>query len=1159
LPQLSQPSHREVPEPRFASGPGGASGVVDGFLGVDVGSVSTNLVVLDSTGEKVLDGIYLSTRGRPVEVLAEGLAELRARFGRRLRLLGLGSTGSGRHLAAGLLGADVVQNEISCQLASALHHHPGTDTVIEIGGQDSKFIRAQEGRLVDFTMNKICAAGTGSFLEEEAQRLGVSIVDEFARLALSAERPPNLGCRCTVFVDTEVVNALAREEQIPDLCAGLAYAIARNYLERVVEGRPVGRHVVMQGGVASNRAVVAAFAQLLGQPVHVHPHGRISGAIGAALAARQWARARQPEQQTSAFRGFDVLESNRAPEVQTFECVRCENRCQVSRISVPTLESAKARLHFGDACERYAARDSGSSPSNNELPDLFAEREALMAGAAREVSRPRAVIGLPRASVLLGQLPFWVRLLSELGFQVRLSGRSSPATLELGSALLPAETCLPIKLSFGHVQQLLSESSSETAVNAVLIPALGQLTNWRGEGSILCPYTNGLPHMLAATLDRQRLLIPELDLVERDPAGMAEALTTVLARYGVTSARVEGALRVATAAQQSAMEQLRARGAAALSAHCHEAGPRVAVLGRPYTLGDAYLNLNLVRHLRRLGALAVPLEMLPLSDLEAGRTPWRFNRDLLRALQWLHLDCPDLHPIVLSSFGCGPDAFAFKRIGEMCGDRPLLELELDEHRAEAGLITRLEAFLDEIDQFRRRASSPDRASGATSTGRTVTRGLAECRGHRVWIPFMSDHAHAFAGAYRSAGLDAEVLPPPDDALLARAEWVSTGRECHPYTLLAADLDRVAERYRPGDLFFVPGSTLPCLIQQWDRGMEELLERKGVADLDLLNPTMAGHRDLLGLEGGFRLYSGLFAVDLLIRATCALRPYERSPGLTDALHAVNLRDLESALAGGDLGAALRRCAARLDSIDYDRSGATRPLVGVAGDIYCRINPAGNRNLFGRLERAGCEVWPAPFMVDIVEYGLIEDVRLALGRRQLRQVLHEGVMLALQQIGAWFVRRGLGSPQALVPPWGDRWRSVEALWREEPPLDVFAELARPYVGQHCNSLVRWNVAKMVDFARRGCCGIVNAVGQNCMVGTVSAAIARRIRSEHNGIPLVTLPYGSTPTDAERAALEAFIHQVKGWHARRNNPTSPRPATPTGIGFAPRVPTGFGSGSS
>ena len=257
-----------------------------GYLGADVGSVSTDLVLLDDQGE-VKATVYLPTRGRPLEVLKEGMEELFGRFPAGLEIKGIGTTGSGRYLAGEFLEADDIRNEITCQLAGTIPYFPDVDTIFEIGGQDSKFISLQEGRIKNFTMNKICAAGTGSFLEEQAEQLSVNIKDEFSALASQSASPLDLSCRCTVFMETELLQAVNRGSPLADATAGLAFAIVRNYLEKVVAENTVGDHIVFQGGVASNPAVVKAFMQILNKPVQVHPYNRVSGAIGAALIARQ--------------------------------------------------------------------------------------------------------------------------------------------------------------------------------------------------------------------------------------------------------------------------------------------------------------------------------------------------------------------------------------------------------------------------------------------------------------------------------------------------------------------------------------------------------------------------------------------------------------------------------------------------------------------------------------------------------------------------------------------------------------------------------------------------------------------------------------------------------------------------------------------------------
>ncbi|MHC4820021.1 MAG: BadF/BadG/BcrA/BcrD ATPase family protein, partial [Planctomycetota bacterium] len=294
------------------------------------------------------------------------------------------------------------------------------------------------GRIEDFVMNKICAAGTGSFLEEQADHLGVAIVDEFSRLAAASDAPSDLGCQCTVFMQSEVVAAQRRGTSTADLCAGLACSIAHNYLDRVVSGRPIGRSIMFQGGVANNPSVVAAFQQILGSTVRVHPYAKVSGAIGAALLVCE------ARPTITSFRGLDAC---RDQEVQSFECEACANRCQVNRILVE-----RHKVYFGDACERYSSRIVGHS--ENDMPDLVARWQEIEQRYLVPPAEPRGRIGVPRASTLLDQLPFWAPFFARLGYEVVPSQLSSQATLQAGQRRLPAETCLPIKLAFGHVQEL---------------------------------------------------------------------------------------------------------------------------------------------------------------------------------------------------------------------------------------------------------------------------------------------------------------------------------------------------------------------------------------------------------------------------------------------------------------------------------------------------------------------------------------------------------------------------------------------------------------------------------------------------------------------------------------------------------------------------------
>ena len=340
------------------------------YVGIDVGSISTNVVLLDEESQ-VVARRYLFTAGRPLEAVRRGLREVGQEVGHRVTVLGVGSTGSGRYLTGHYAGADVVRNEITAQARAAIEIDPTVDTIFEIGGQDSKYVNIYQGAIVDFAMNNACAAGTGSFLQEQADRLQIEIKDEFSRTAFAAPQPACLGERCTVFMESDLVHHQQQGAQKSDLTAGLAYSIAQNYLNRVVDGRNIGQNIFFQGGVAWNESVVAAFRQLTKRPITVPPNHDVTGAIGAALLAKE--ALLQGEYVVSNFKGFDL--ADRHYESQVFECKQCPNLCEVNKVVI----SNEMPIYFGARCDIFeeAGRKKNLAKA---IPDLFAERTAMLMG-----------------------------------------------------------------------------------------------------------------------------------------------------------------------------------------------------------------------------------------------------------------------------------------------------------------------------------------------------------------------------------------------------------------------------------------------------------------------------------------------------------------------------------------------------------------------------------------------------------------------------------------------------------------------------------------------------------------------------------------------------------------------------------------------------------
>ena len=1089
LPPLGAPDVAQAPEPHVD----GAE-PVRAFLGVDVGSVSTDLCLLSPEGE-VLDGIYLRTRGDPISVLREALGILRRRLGERLEVLGVGTTGSGRHLAGRLLGADVVKNEITCQLLGARHALPEVDTILEIGGQDSKYVSVAGERIVDFVMNKICAAGTGSFLEEQGLALGVAIENEFAELALSSRRPADLGSQCTVFMDAEAVGARHRGTPLPDILAGLAYSVASNYLERVVAGRRIGERVVFQGGVASNRAVLAAFEQLLDRPVTVHPQNRISGAIGAAVAAMEQMEA--TEQERSQFRGLDAAQQ---VEVRTFECRSCSNMCQVAR-----LDTGAGTAYFGDVCEKFTSRVIQQGDAGHSLPDLVGEVEDLLESYAGGEPR-RGVAGIPRASMMYDLFPFWATFLRSLGFSVVLPGRSTMRVLEQGNRRLTAETCLPIKLVYGQVAALLEQGEADF----VFLPAVIDVPDGDQGKSHLCPFEESVGFMVG-TFAADRLIVPTVSLASPSRRLVTE-LREKLSDHALTTDEISAALDLAQAAQEQYHATLRARGEQALGRH-H--GLAFALLGKPYNIVDAFENLNLARHLRKLGVLPVPMQMLPDErvDLSAqGLTiPWKYNRDIVQAMQALARN-GRLYPVVISNFGCGPDAFANKGLEQVAGDLPYLFLEFDEHRGEAGVVTRLEAFIDEVSHPTDRDRSPVMIHEAASPAGNIQ----EYRGRRVVMPHFADHAWAYLGALKYAGVDAVLLPPPDAETVACGERTSSGKECHPYVIIAGDLVKHLDRgtIRDGDVFFFPGTDSSCLLHQYGSAMRQVLQQRGVTGVEVLSTGGAGQLELLGIRATTVLGRGLLACDQLAKLKRQVRPHASDVARVDRLFDDVFPLLAQTLAEDRLGDALKPLVRELDDLELDPT--PRPVVGVAGDPYTRVHTFGNTGMFDRLEQLGLEVWPAPFLVDNVEFGW---------RRQLSMGIDDGRYLDAMSAAMLFARKELEELRVRYLLGGKVSRSTEPGYR-----DVLF-LAAPYVDPGANETLLLNVAKMAHFAQNGASGVINAISINCMLGTVSASLTEKIRANHHMIPITTISYTGKPSSEIDARLEAFAHQVKGFASRRD----------------------------
>lgn len=1071
---------------------------IDCYLGVDVGSISTNIVLIDSN-RNLIARCYLMTKGRPLDAVKQGLREIEDEVGDTVRILGAGTTGSGRYLTADFIGADVVKNEITAQATAAAAIDPDVDTVFEIGGQDSKYIFLENGTVVDFQMNKVCAAGTGSFLEEQAESLGISIKKEFGNLAISSKGPVPLGERCTVFMKSDLVHHQQRGAPKADLVAGLSYAIAQNYLNKVVEDRRVGGHIFFQGGVASNLGVVAAFEKILDKKVTVPNHHDVTGAIGVALIAM-----RERNWEKTSFKGFRLSEVGYA--IKTFECRACPNQCEIKKVSIKGEKS----LFYGGRCERYEKRTNSSSYCN--LPDLFKEREDLLLSFAKidkNTGAYRGKIGIPRTLHFHDILPFWGTFFSELGFEVVVSDPTNKQILHQGIEKIAVETCFPVKAAYGHVFNLV-----EKGIDKIFLPSTINMPQGHhsSKSTTVCPYVQTIPYTIQSSIHFEEHGIELLRPIIYLGGGRRKLECELLKlgkQLGIHRREIYRALDSAIYAQKRFEQVLQKRGEAILSSLDKKA---IVIVSRPYNGYDPGMNLRLPQKLRELGILAIPSDFLSLDNAgkkeDMEKMYWSYGQRILSVAQIVKND-PRLYAVYITNFACGPDSFIIHFFKDILQGKPYLEIEIDEHSADTGVVTRLEAYLDSLKNF-----PLDKAFSKEMKKAPFRKVYAYKR--TVYMPNMSDHAYTVAAAFEACGVEACVLPESDEETLDWGRRLTTGKECYPCILTTGDMAKwiMKPGFNPEKAaFFMPSGEGPCRFGQYHRFQRLVLDSLGYGDVPIYSPNQDNgglYKELGMVTDGFtRLaWQGIVAVDLLEKSLRETRPYEEMPGETEKVYHHYLEQASYTVREkGDLFKMLREARYAFGDIPVNKEGK-RPVVGIVGEIYIRCNKFANEDVIGHIEKLGGEMWLPPF-TEWIFYTNFMAKRRCSNLKDYRQYLK----LLLEE----YVQKK--DEHRMTRTFNGALKNLK-----EPSLNEILRNARVYIHESFEGEAILSVGKTIDFVKKGVSGIINVMPFTCMPGTIVHAILKRYRERECPIPFLNLAYDGQKQTNIDTRLEAFMYQVR-----------------------------------
>jgi predicted CoA-substrate-specific enzyme activase len=1073
------------------------------YLGLDIGSLSTNLVLITEDHE-VVARRYLPTAGKPLEAIQRGLTEIYDEVGDRVRVAGAGTTGSGRYLTGDFIGADIIVNEITAQATAAIDYDPTVDTIIEIGGQDSKFISIKDGAVVDFEMNKVCAAGTGSFLEEQAEKLNIKIVEQFGSLALKCDCPVKLGDRCTVFMESDLNSFLQKGVKVDKLVGGLAYSIVSNYLQKVVGERKIGKKIFFQGGVANNASVVSAFEQVLGTPVIIPPDFDVTGAIGAAILARQSVNGSG----SCKFKGFD--RRNTKYEVSTFVCQACTNNCEIRKV---TIDGEKKALFYGGRCEKYETSDRKRLPGN--IPNLFTRRlEMLMGGFIPAAKKEAITIGIPRALMIFyQQFPFWRTFFGELGFNVVISRETDKKLITKSLETVTTETCLPVELMHGHVLDLIDQK-----VDYVFLPFIVDAKGKPGNPTTNCncPWVQTHTFMVKAALrssvPEKMFLTPVLHFRHFKTALPRELGGFFNEHFGLPVQRIRKAIQKADEVQVAFESGLVAFGKKLLNNIPKDCRP-VVIIGRPYNTTDPLLNLGLVEKLIGHGFMPIPLDMLelPINEVfgDYRSMYWPNGQKILAATKLVAKD-KRLYAVYMSNFRCGPDSFLTHYVNEEMKGKPCLHLEIDEHSADAGMITRIEAFNESLK------GSEAASMKAGTIYRPRSGPSSPLKDRILYFPHMNDAAQAIAAAARNCGIRSEVLPLQTEQDLSLGRQYTSSRECFPMICTTGSF--LKKLMEPGVdpakvSFFMPDHNGPCRFGQYNHLQRMIFDRLGFEKAEIVSPSNdSSYSDIAGKQASkfrFLAWKGFVAVDFLRKLKQEIKPYELVTGNTETVYRRSLQKTIACIEKGSKGLneTLRECLAEFKQIQVDREHR-KPVVAVIGEIFMRDNDFCNGGLISRLEHLGVETLLSPFS-EWLSYSTYRYARDSKWKRDAKGFIKSKIQGIAQHISAESILRDI---------------EKETDHEKIVPLNAMLSLCDPYVHKDYDGDPAISMGTAAYLAKRGIAGVAAILPFTCMPGTLIAAVSDSFRKDHNNLPWINIAYDGQDSVSLETRLQAFVFQVK-----------------------------------
>jgi len=963
------------------------------IVGLDVGSTTTKAVLMRVSDNAIVASVYLRTNGNPIKAAVECYRNLKSQVNASIKIIGLGTTGSGRHIAALHALTRGVVNEIIAHAVAAAYFDPEVDTIFEIGGQDAKYTYLTNGIASDYAMNEACSAGTGSFLEEAAKESLSIDYRDIERIALESDAPLNFNDQCAAFISSDIKTASHEGAEVKDIVAGLVYSICLNYVNRVKGNRPVGKKVFMQGGVCYNKAVPYSMALLTGKDIIVPPEPGLMGAFGVALEIKN--RITLSLLNKGNF-SFDVLINRKFNYTTEFICAggaeKCDRKCSIALIEVDG-----KKYPFGGACSKYYNQryNIHIKPAENNLVKLRQElvfKKYLLATLNIDNEDSIQRIGISKSFLVNTLFPLYYNFFTKLGFEVVLSDEKNIHT----SQKVQSSFCYPMELAHSSFEDLLKKK-----VDYIFLPHITQMdSHSENQYNRLCVFVQGECYNIKSTF-RQEILekfhITEAELDKKvispviDFTSDYQELESVFVKtarlLGKSSSQGKDAFRFAYDIQNRMYKEFQDIGYEFLKQLENQPDKFAMVLfGRSYNAFATEANLNIPHKFASKDVTIIPHDFLPREIRTSYENMyWYSGNQILSSARFVK-NHKQLYGVYITNYSCGPDSFIITYFRRIMGDKPSLTLELDSHSADVGIETRIDAAIDIIKNYRelKRTEYNDLVTNnyekkplqvITENGELFVIDNDQKKSHikssdvEILIPSMGHFSSdAFSAVFRSLGVKCFPLPIPTFETVKQGRSYASCKECLPFILTTGSLlEFIEEHYSPEKkiLFFMPHGYGPCRQGQYHIMIKDIIKDLGAENIGVLTMDDENAFADFGQDFFIKQWTALLIADVYhdIEATVSTIAIdkENSLKLLDEQWSKIIKALES----GDqnfLYKEIEKVATTLRQIKLTVPLSEAKIISLIGEIYVRREEFSRSELMKALLERSFVVKTAP----ITEY-------------------------------------------------------------------------------------------------------------------------------------------------------------------------------------------------